>query len=665
MENYINTIRNNFKNYVAIALVALLAGLFYLPLFRDLRGGIPRVDWCGIYPYIDFFRISIFKYHQFPLQAPHFCGGYPSIAFPYDISLSPLMLVVLVFGAIEGTKITIFLIVLSGALGVFYLTRCQFRYNLAGSVFSTLVFVFCSWGPCQYMQSNYEKLYFYFLPLLLAFFIKSIREKKFIFFTAVLTSIIVVSSGSVIIPVTIFLFLFACLHAVYREKYRRIKFNARVLAVFALIMLTAFFISMAKILPMHQLLARKDIPFVHFPYENNYSAVAKNIVATGRDVDPNKLYGWLFRKDSFRFIKSVHFPAEYGYSMIGHKLGTKGTYASPKNPFGWLFKTGDFTVTLDRDDYTQMYFGYIPVILAALGCFFYWKKLWRYIILLVASIIISFGPHSPVDLFKWLWNIHPYAHSIWRLDEYFTFQIFFLIAVISGSFFSVFDLGKRRKLLWLLIPVAIFGLNNMFWSNRRFLENRIYLKSSPELSLQKEFFNVKIKDYIGFPEPYHIDQYYYLQSNIGLIDWLFGNLAIKTNVTPRYLVKEGDSRFLPSEINKLEINPVYRGEVFFLDGENYAQLGYFSPNKVKISVKLQHSGTLIINQNYHSSWRTDTGSLYNNNGLLAVALDKTGKYDVTLVYFPIELYLGLVISVISLLLAYYFMVCKTNAEPKI
>ena len=142
-------------------------------------------------------------------------------------------------------------------------------------------------------------------------------------------------------------------------------------------------------------------------------------------------------------------------------------------------------------------------------------------------------------------------------------------------------------------------------------------------------------------------------------------LAIKTNVTPRYLVKEGDSRFLPSEINKLEINPVYRGEVFFLDGENYAQLGYFSPNKVKISVKLQHSGTLIINQNYHSSWRTDTGSLYNNNGLLAVALDKTGKYDVTLVYFPIELYLGLVISVISLLLAYYFMVCKTNAEPKI
>ena len=575
------------------------------------------------------------------------------------------MLIILLFGAIEGTKITVFLIVLSGALGVFYLSRYQLRYNLPGSIFSTLAFLFCSWGPCQYMQSNYEKLYFYFLPLLLAFFIKSIQDKKFIFFAAVVTSIIVVSAGSVIVPVTIFFFLFACLHAVCRGKSHRIKLSIRFLTVFALIMLITFFISMAKILPMHQLLSRKDIPFIHFSYENDYSKVAKNIVATGRDVDLNKLYGWLFRSDSFRFIKSVHFPAEYGYSMIGHKLGGKEEGASPKNPLGWLFKTGSFTVTLDRDDYTQMYFGYIPVILAALGCFFYWKKLWRYIILLVASIIISFGPHSPVDLFKWLWNVHPYVHSIWRLDEYFTFQIFFLIALISGSFFSVFDLEKRRKFLWLLIPVAIISLNNMFWFNRRFLENRIYLRGSSEFSFQKEFFNVKIKDYIGFPEPYHIDQHYYLQSNIGLIDWLFGNLAIKTNVTPRYLVKEGDSRFLPSEINTLEVNSAYRGEVFFLDEENHAQFGYFSPNKIQVNVQLQHPGALIINQNYHSSWRTDIGSLYNSNGLLAVALDKIGQYDITLVYFPLELYLGLVISIISLLLAYYFMVYKTNADPKI
>ncbi|MCX5692524.1 MAG: hypothetical protein NTX47_02385 [Candidatus Omnitrophica bacterium] len=467
-------------------------------------------------------------------------------------------------------------------------------------------------------------------------------------------SIIAVSTGSILIPIVIFLFLFACLHAVYREKSRRIKVNTRFPVVFALIMLITLLISMVKILPMHQLLARKDIPFIHFPYENDYSKIAKTIVATGRDVNPKKLHGWLFRTDSFRFIKSCHFPFEYGYSRD----------INSKKPYNRSFKTGSFTVTPDQDDYTQMYFGYIPVILAALGCFFYWKKIWRYIILSIISIIISFGPHSPVDIFKWIWHLHPYVHSIWRMDEYFTFQIFFLISVISGRFFSVLDLRERRKFLWLLIPVAIFSLNNMFWLNQRFLENRIHLKDRSEFSFQKEFFHVKIKDYIGFPEPYQIDQYYYAQSNIGLIDWLFGNLAIKTNVTPKYMVRERDSRFLPSELDKLEANPAYRGEVFFQNEENQAQLQYFSPNKIRVSVHLQRADTLIINQNYHQSWRTNVGKLpkRGDGGRLAVVLDDPGDYMIQLTYVPVEFYRGLAISIISLLLAYYFTVYKTRND---
>jgi hypothetical protein len=637
-KNILNAAPRRLSDSIAIALIAFLAILFYLPLFRDLSHGIPRVDWCGIYPYIDFFRISIIKYHQFPLRIPHFCGGYPFIGFPYDISLSPLMLIVLVLGAIEGTKITVFLIVLCGALSVFYLTRYLLDYNLAGSVFSSVVFLFGSWGPCQYLVSNYEKLYFYFLPLLVVLLIKSTQNKKFIFFASVILAIVVISAGSIIIPIAIFLFLFACLHAIRFEKTNKIKVNIRYLTAFVLIMLITLFISMAKILPMHQLLARKDIPFVHFSYENDYSKIAATLVTTGRDVDPKKLYDWLFRADSFRFVKAGHFPSQYDYSTMG-----------------------SFTVTPDRDDYIQMYFGYIPVLLAALGCFFYWKKVWRYLILLLISIMISFGPHSPVDLFKWLWHLHPYVHSIWRLDEYFTFQIFFLIAVISGRFFS-FYLGERKKFLWLLIPVAIFSLNNMFWPNQRFLENRIHLRDRSEFSFQKDFFHVKIKNYVGWPEPYQVDQYYYLQSNIGLIDWLFGNLAIKTNVVPKYLVKEGDSRYLPAELNKLEANPAYRGEVFFQNEANQVQLQYFSPNKIRVRVHLQGADTLMINQNYHPSWRTNAGKLSNRGGLLAVVLDKPGDYMIQLTYVPLEFYRGFVISILSLLLAYYFMVYKVQTH---
>jgi hypothetical protein len=610
----------NLINAVAILLIALLALLFYLPIFKDISHGIPSVDWCGIYPYIDFFRISLFQFHQFPLRAPHFNGGYPSIGFPYDISLSPLSLIVLAFGGIEGTKITVFLIVLCGALSVFYLTRRLLRYNLPGSFFSSAAFLFCSWGPCQYLESNYEKVYFYFLPLLLVLFIKSIKDKKFIFFASVIFSIVVVSAGAIVIPIALFLFLFACLNIIQFEKPRTLKVNTRYPAVLLLIMLVTFFISMAKILPMRQLLARKDIQFIHFSHENNYPDIARTLMTTERDVTPKKLYDWLLKTDSY---------------IVG----------------------------TEKDDYVQMYFGLIPVLLALLACIYYWKEIWRYLVLLAVSVVIALGPHSPVDLFRWLWHLHPYAHSIWRLDEYFTFQIFFLIAVISGKFFSVLDLKEGRRFLWLLILVTVFSLNNMFWPNRRFLENRIHLRDKSEFSFRKGFFQVAIKNYIGAPEPYQVDQQYYLQSNIGLLDWLFGNLAIKTSVIPKYLVRDDDSQYLPSQLDKLELNPSYRGEVFCAAGENKAELRYFSPNRIKVTAQIKSPGEVVINQNYHESWRTDAGKLCDWQGLLAVCFDKPGDYMIRLTYVPREFYRGLAISILSLLSAFYFLVYR-HAKPK-
>ena len=77
---------------------------------------------------------------------------------------------------------------------------------------------------------------------------------------------------------------------------------------------------------------------------------------------------------------------------------------------------------------------------------------------------------------------------------------------------------------------------------------------------------------------------------------------------------------------------------------------------------LQGADTLIINQNYHPSWRTNAGKLSDRGGLLAVVLDKPGDYMIQLAYVPLEFYRGLVISILSLLLAYYFMVYKTRND---
>ena len=620
---------NRCKKLLATAFLIIPVTLFYLPLLRNLKTTVPALDWYGIYAFPSFFRLSVLQYHQFPLWAPHFGGGYPLIGHPYDISLNFLSVIVLFFGAIAGTKITVFFIFLMSAVSVFYLTRHILKYNFLGALFSSLTFAFSSWGGCVYLDSNYEKLYIYFLPLILVFFIKTIKNRKFIFLTCLALSQVVLCSGTMLIPVTLFIFLFACLHTMRVESWGRVNFDLRYLRIFLLAISITFLLCMVKILPMHNLLSRSDIKPMHFSQEHNYAQVSKHIIKEERALNLHKLFAMLFIKDSY--IVGIH--------------GVAG------------------------DDHLQFNLGYLPVILAILAFMLYWRKNFRYLILLIIFVLLSFGPYSKVDLFKWLWQLNPVVHNIWRLDEFFTFPILLIISVVAGSFFSLFDKSRSRILLALLMLAAIFSLNNMFWANRRFLYNQ-NLKEVPKKMVsvvdieerdnpvfQKKFYQVKIKDPLADPEHYQKDGYFYLQQNVGMVNWLFTNLEINSAAIPKFYVKPGDYKYILSAPGKLEFNPIYRGEVFFLDENNHARIQYFSPNEIIVDVELKNLDTLIINQNYYPGWRADKGSLSNRNGLLALTLDKTGSYKVRLTYVPLDFYLGLIISIITLLfLCYYLLI---------
>lgn len=605
------------KNLFTIAVLAILVIIFYLPLLQDIKTGLPALDWYGVYAFPSFFRISVLQYHQFPLRSPYFAGGYPLIAHPYDTSLSPLSIIVLLCGAIEGTKLTVFLIFLIGSLSVFYLTRYILRYNLLGSFFSSATFALSSWGACQYRESNYEQLYIYFLPLIFAFFMKAAENRKYIFFSSLALSAVVLCAGATLVPAVLFLFLFACFHAVRIEQGPRIKPDFRYLKVFFLVILVAFFLCMAKILPMLNLLSRKDIGFTHFPYEHDYRRVSQTIVGQKRALNPVRLYEMLLVKDAYI-------------------VGTEG------------------------DDYLQIHLGYLPVLLGALSFIFFWRQNFRYLLLLITFILLSFGPNFRFDLFGWLWQLHPFIHNIWRLDEFFTFPILFVLSLVSGRFFHLSGKGSRRILFLFFIPVVLLSLNNMFWPNRRFLYNQIIEKKG-NFKFQRQFYQVKIKDPQADPEHYQKDGYFYLQQNVGVADWLFTNLKIKSAVIPRYLVKSGDYQYISSAAENLEPNPEYRGEVFFLDKKNSARLEYFSPNEIRVAVMLKDADTLIINQNYHNAWRTSQGNLFDRNGLLAVALDKAGSYTVILRYVPLDFYFGMIISLVSLAVLGYLFIYKKDS----
>ncbi len=139
-----------------------------------------------------------------------------------------------------------------------------------------------------------------------------------------------------------------------------------------------------------------------------------------------------------------------------------------------------------------------------------------------------------------------------------------------------------------------------------------------------------------------------LLQNVGTIDWHVA-VTMPENAIPRYFV---DSAGIPV------LNPRYRGEAFLVTeaggsaasvpGQGPDSPGYvtdcdFHPNSIAVRLTMRRPGILVINQNYHSAWRSDRGELFEKDGLLAVRLHETGEHAVNLRYLPRSFVVGLII----------------------
>lgn len=73
----------------------------------------------------------------------------------------------------------------------------------------------------------------------------------------------------------------------------------------------------------------------------------------------------------------------------------------------------------------------------------------------------------------------------------------------------------------------------------------------------------------------------------------------------------------------------------------------WSPNRLSFLAQLQRPTRLIINQNYHRGWKTNAGTLVNENGLLAVELP-AGTHELQLRFLPTSALGGLLVSALAL-----------------
>jgi hypothetical protein len=128
------------------------------------------------------------------------------------------------------------------------------------------------------------------------------------------------------------------------------------------------------------------------------------------------------------------------------------------------------------------------------------------------------------------------------------------------------------------------------------------------------------------------------------VDWYTG-IPLDEHAVPKYLV---------SAKNRASFNPAYRGEAFLLEsGDSDAEpvKATIEPNQIRVQGALTGvPRTLIVNQNYDRDWHASGGTLFEHDGLLAVALQNQGPFEVRLHYRPRAFYAGLVVSLCSLVL---------------
>lgn len=588
--------------YVLIFIAILLPSITPLSSDRMLNFNDDFFQYVGRHEAV---RKAIFEYHTFPLRSFWFGGGYPTIGDPEDPTLNPLMIFTIIFGSVMSLKIIPFLAILIGGLSTYALTRYILNYTKWGSLFSGLIFGLSLFVPLRIFDGNPNEVYAAFLPLCLLLIGLACRGHKiallilpFVFYT-------MLSDGKLTALMAIIYLMILCIFDVipifntFGLSGNKIKIQPLRMIILALIV--TFFIGMMRILPAFDLINSK---------------------------------GGIGHIDLY-FQPKVYTPQEvpaYTYQQLWQEA------------IGWKKAQGLVTI------------GWLPVLLSLISFYVFRKKSfpWGVNLFLFGWLILAHN--APVDLLKLLWNI-PIFSALYRPYKYFSFQIAFTFAIVSGQFFWLLVKLRPKWIEHILAVILIVaGVWFLYPKMAKVQKDTYTFSLSSEYQVKSdEFYNIQGKDIVrNRKEPINCLTYTNLIRNIGTIDWHTG-IPIAENAMPKYFINV-KGELIP--------NPEYKGEAHFLDSGNMVQV-YFQPNSIIAQVRIQKPDTLIINQNYHRDWRTDKGWLFERNGLLALELDEIGTYNITLRYVSRSFFIGLSISILSLLLIIFVCcVCKTGSLIK-
>jgi hypothetical protein len=579
--------------YVVIFVVVTLSAL---PMLQSGEKILLNRDFFLFASQHEAVRKSLVEYHTLPLRSHWLGGGYPTIADPEDPTFNPLVLLSVVFGAVKGLKLIGYIALLIGGLATYALARNVLGYTRWGALFSGLVYGTCLFVPLRVIDGNPNEVYAAFLPLCLLLLGLTCRGRKsavvilpFVFFT-------MLSDGKLNCLMAMFYIGVVCLVSMVpslnalsptgegssgrRVNYRPLKFFLLALGLTALI-------GMVRILPAEELL-------------HNHGGASAMLPGHPKTYQPTGI------------------PA-YTVEQLWQE------------PIGWNRRSGLTTV------------GLLPVVLTGIALIAFWRNTLAWGVGLVVFCWLILAHHAPFDLLKLSWKL-PVFEALYRPYKYFSFQIAFTLAIVSGRCFCLLRQLHSRWVEALVALVLIGFAVGFLYPKAEEIQRKTFTQVPPVLDSApaEGFFQIDGKGLVrARSNPPRALAYFNLRRNIGTIDW-YTAIPLPEHAVPKYFV---DAK------NNYTTNEAYRGEAFFEESDNAGAIPEpptIRPNSISVPVDVKVPGVLIINQNHHRDWHADHGTVLDRNGLLAVKLEEPGSYTIHLRYHPRAFYAGLTVTLASL-----------------
>ena len=582
---------------IPYAVIFLIVTMTALPMLQSGQLINRNIDFYQYAARHEAVRKSLLEHHAVPLRSYWLGGGYPTIADPEDPTFNPLVVLSVVFGTLMGLKLIGYVALLIGGLATYAFTYSILGYTRLGALYSGLVYGTSLFVPIRLFEGNHNEVYAAFVPLCLLLLGMACRGRKiaivvlpFVFYT-------MLSDGKAHSLMAMLYIGILCLLAMIpstsalssgSEEPRWPRLNHRPLKFFLLVMGLTALIGMMRILPAEELI-------------RSNGGIQQMVTSHPKEYLPELIPAY-----------SVERLWKEAVSLDG-RLGL---------------------VTV----------GWIPVCLSGIAFIAFWRQTLAWGLGLLLFVWLALAHRAPFDLFALLWDL-PVFEAIYRPDKYFSSEIAFTLAIVSGRSFSLLGKLRSRWLEWLIAIVVIVFSVGLLYPKARSVHRRTFTREVPAAQPrpEKEYFQIQ-----GMSLPRHRRgpprslAYFNLRQNIGTIDW-YTAIPIRESAVSKYFVGP-ENEYIP--------NPEYRGEAFFDDLVGTGSLAatpVFRPNSIAVPVEVQAPAILVINQNFHSDWHTDRGLAFGRYGRLAVELHETGKYVVNLRYHPRSFYIGLAVTISTLL----------------